>query len=267
MNARIQHIDALKYAIANGNLEEVCIKSAELAHNYGVVHFQDAILDILSFKSEVLINRRLVSYLVSRMNMLQNNYYRKNKLALRRLVCEIAVIVCLQVKDFNLFVPIPTTLSINESKLENLLLQYSTEETTRIVLKIGNKFSITKDIIDNILAVKGFDISIPMMPITLSKDPLALVWKVLTHCISNQYINDMFELFLCRYKKTSRKMRAKYLCAVLDCIKNQHLYEMGVFTKVALEAMWKIGYVYDNIEKSNQQKAKVNEDVNILKMI
>lgn len=262
---RIQHVDEMKYAIVNAKLEDVCASSAKVFHLYGCVHYQDAILDILCYKHEVLANIHFVAYLVSRMRMLQNTYHKKNKQALRRVVCEISMVLAQQIRDVLLQTVVKLDVGIDSSKLESLLTKYSTEEASRIVTKIGQEFSLSHDIIDNILASKSYDITIPMMHVALSKDVLALVWKVLHDCVVCEdsrvktYIDNMFELFLCRYKKASRKTRTKYLNPVLLMLRNHCIKEMSVFpTNVVIEALWKVGYIYEKLEENGKTKDVVN---------
>lgn len=264
-STRIQHVDEMKYAIVNAKLEDVCTSSAKVFHNYGCVHYQDSILDILCYKHEVLANIHFVSYLVSRMRMLQNTYYKKNKQALRRIVCEISVVLAQQIRDVLQQSVVKVEVAIDREKLDMLLTKYSTEESSKIVTKIGQDFSLPHDIIDNILVAKSYDITIPMMPIALSKDVLTLVWKVLQDCVVcadqrvKTYLENMFELFLCRYKKASKKTRIKYLNPIFTMLRNHCIKEMQVFpTNVAIEAMWKIGYIYEKLEESSKSKDTID---------
>lgn len=232
-------------SISDGDRTNSCIESVKFLNTQGQGAFQAFIIEYMCNQCTLLEDITLVHYVASRLQMLDKNF-KKDPRALRRLVCEIVMVLCVYSSPGPQKTKKLAPLQIDESRFQSILDTYCTHTTIKILQKITH-FTSAIDIIESLLAVKMYSIGVPVPYLTpaVTKDAILLVWKVMLDCVQkSQYISDMYRIFSTKYKKTLRNERAKILIVLLHRLKLNEVYESDmVITPAVIEAVMKCMYI------------------------
>lgn len=252
---------ALLEAIDAGNVEEACICAAHVTHSYGPGAVQDAVLHHVCALPER--TAQLVAFAANRLGMCTHTRYRKDAPALRRLLSEMVASCAMARKAVRAAQPAgpqheprqARILSVNKPVCAAILQKYCTQEVFGVAQRIL-KGEDPGQCVDALLAVKQYMIEVPVPHVTaaLSKDPVWMVWKMVTEVyecdsVLSKYLKDLHVLYKVRFRKNTRKELAVLLKDALWALNTKRVPQGSeLFSNVAIEAAWKIQYVHLELE-------------------
>jgi len=168
--------------------------------------------------------------------------YRKDRLAFKRLACEmVATVAEVARRAPTLEVVQRSPVVVRRDAVERLLDRHGTREVHRI---LGG---LRPDCVDALQRVRDFEIEVPVPQVArhMCKDPMWLGWLVLTECCEyrsktlERYVRNLFAVYAFRFRRCQRRQRACLLAAAMRAATDGLTHHAALDTRLVGEAVLK----------------------------
>lgn len=217
----------------------------------------DAIIGGFLAGPDLYNNADLVAYVADRLVMSVHGRYRKDRLAFKRLACEmVATVAELARRAPTLEVVQRSPVVVRRDAVERLLDRHGTREVHRILE------GLRPECVDTLLRVRDFEIEVPVPQVArhMCKDPLWLGWLVLTECCEyrsktvERYVRNLFAVYAFRFRRCQRRQRACLLAAAMRAATDGITHHAPLDTRLVGEAVLKIVFAMTPPGQQQQQK-------------
>ena len=247
--------------VGSGNVAGACMASAKLFATCKLAATQEAAIS-LATDPKYAANATFAAFMAGRLQMTDHPRYRKDVVALRRVLCEVFAVLARNAggapgssSGSQPTVTPCTVKTIHKGRCAELLGKFCTKDVLAVVTKLIRGSEDVSACVDELLAVKGYDIEVPVPLVARAhcNDPAWLVWRIVTEAYVCDptlagYVENLFFMYRYKYKASCRKTRACLLKLALAAIANRSVASWDVSSAVCVEAVWKIQYVYLELE-------------------
>lgn len=267
---RLKATMELQDAMTVGDVEQACLLSAHFTHKYGVGAVQDVLIQhVIGLPTRTV---QLVAFFANRVTMCSHVRYRKDIASLRRLICEVVATITNYNRSQHITHVSVQKADLDTTKLSKIVNKYCTKEAQLVIEQLIKSDDDPNKSVDELVAIKNYviEVPVPCISIPMSRDPLWVVWKIVTEAYSydkilEKYVNDLFVIYKTRYRRQMRKDAAVMLKDIFLAIQTKKVpCGPNVYTNVAIEAAWKIKYVYDQLDEKGKQPAQTDIICNML---
>ena len=225
--------------MAQPTVTESCLRLAALTTQAAM--WED-ILGAFLTTPDPCANADLVAYLSDRLSLSVHGRYRRDRLAFRRLACEMVTTtaeLCRRAPPLEQVHRSPAV--IRTDALGRLLDRHGTREVSRILE------GLRPESVDALLRVRDFEIEVPVPQVArhVCKDPLWLGWLALTECCEyksktlERYVRNLFTVYTFRFRRGQRRQRACLLAAAMRAAATGITQHAALDTRLVGEAVFK----------------------------
>ena len=247
-------------------VEKVCHIVMEMACTRNIGFVTDVLICVYS-KCGCLLDASYAKYFASRLRMFMSSRIKKDVPAYHRLLVELVVTLALFNKgNDHAVIDVP---SPQRGTLKNgTNIHMATTDVNALMDKLVESPSTVNNVIDMLLNIKNFDISIEIEQVAAnySKDPLWCAWKIITSCvvwtdaIAKRHVSDLYFIYCYRYSKASRRERVVLLKTAWQVFWGMHLtHSHPVINMLAVQAAIQAPYLAQECRMQCKQKQHADD--------
>jgi hypothetical protein len=250
-------------AVRRGDVAGSCMAGVQLLVKKGQASFRQSVVAAACANPAKLMDKSFVSYLCSRLEML-DRVYRSDMRPLHRLVVEVSCTLakCCGQEESGRLSSVKGSMDAGGEPFRRILDQYASKHVAMLMRELAQGGHA--NMVQGLLLERSyaFEVKVPGVHGAQCKDSLWVPWLLLDECAvcdvgTKAHIDHLYSIFRSCFRKVARARYAVLLDAALRALFQGGLVRGDLMLGlVTLEAMWKSPYLLEEMGGGGKKKNK-----------